>query len=53
MSDARFRVNLHSIVGCMSRNSLLETGMISKVSVTAKGVATSNYIKKIQRVDSL
>ena len=30
MSCTRFRVNLHSIVAWMSRNSLLKTGAISK-----------------------
>ena len=33
-----FRVNSHSIVVQMSRNSLLETGAISEVYVTATGV---------------
>ena len=31
MSRTRFRVNLHSIVAWMSRNSFLETGAISEV----------------------
>ena len=31
MSRMRFRVNLHSIVAWMSRNSLLETGAISEI----------------------
>ena len=31
MSRRRFRVNLHSIVVSMSRNSLLETGAISEI----------------------
>ena len=31
MSRTRFRVNPHSIFGWMSRNSLLETGVISEV----------------------
>ena len=33
-----FRVNPHSIFAWMSRNSLLETGVISEVWVTAKGL---------------
>ena len=35
MSCTHFRVNLHSIVAQMSRNSLLEKGIISKIEVTA------------------
>ena len=35
MSRTRFRVNPHSIVALMSRNSLLETGAKSEVYVTA------------------
>ena len=35
MSRTRFRVNLHSIVACMLRNSLLETGAISEVAKLA------------------
>ena len=35
MSRTCFRVNLHSIVAWMSRNSLLKTGAISEVYVTA------------------
>ena len=34
MSYTRFWVNLHSILTWMSRNSLLETGTISEVTVT-------------------
>ena len=37
ISRTRLRVNLHSIVAWMSRNSLLETGTISEVSVTVTG----------------
>ena len=37
MSRTCFGVNLHAIVGLMSRNSLLETGTISEVYVTATG----------------
>ena len=35
MSHPRFRVNPHSIVAWMSRNSLLETGTISEVLLTS------------------
>ena len=35
MLHTRFRVNLHSVVGWVSRNSLFETGTISEVQVTA------------------
>ena len=35
MSLTRFKVNLHSIAGWMSRNSLLEIGAIYEVKVTA------------------
>ena len=38
MLRTRFRVNLHSVVAWMSRNSLLETGAIPKVQVTAAGI---------------
>ena len=31
MSHARFRVNLHSVVACMSRNSFLKTDAITDV----------------------
>ena len=34
MLPTSFRVNLHSIVAWMSRNSLLETGVVSEVRVT-------------------
>ena len=37
MSRTRFRVNVHSIVVWMSRNSLLETGAIAEILVTATG----------------
>ena len=37
MSRTRFRVNPHSIVALMSRNSFLETGAKSEVQVTATG----------------
>ena len=37
MSHTRFRVNLHSLVVWMSRNSLLETGTISEIYMTATG----------------
>ena len=37
MSCTRFRVNPHSIVAWMSRNSLLEVGAKSEVQVTATG----------------
>ena len=37
MSRTRVRVNIHSIVAWMSRNSLLETGVISEIKVTATG----------------
>ena len=35
MSHIQFRVNPHSIVAWMSRNSLLQTGTLSEVKVTA------------------
>ena len=38
MSRTRFRVNPHSIVAWISRNSLLETGAKSEVEVTATGL---------------
>ena len=38
MSPTRFRVNPHSTVAWMLRNSLLETGAISEVYVTAMGL---------------
>ena len=38
MSRTRFRVNLHSTVAWMSRNSLLEAGVKSEVWVTAVAV---------------
>ena len=37
MSHMSFRVNLHSLGGWMSRNSLSETGAICEVEVTATG----------------
>ena len=37
MSSTCFRVNLQSIAASISRNSLLETGVISEVEVTATG----------------
>ena len=37
MSHTHFRVNLHSVVAWLSRNSLLETGVISEVYATATG----------------
>ena len=44
MSGTVFRMNLHSIVAWMSRNSLLETGAISEVYVTATGFEpTTSY----------
>ena len=41
MSRTRFRVNLHSMVAWISWNSLLETGAISEVKVTATGLEPS------------
>ena len=38
MSRARFRVNPHSIVAWISRNSLLEAGAKSEGEVTATGL---------------
>ena len=38
MSRTRFRVNPHSIVAWMSRNSLLEAGVKSEGEVTATGL---------------
>ena len=38
MSCMRFKVNQHSIFASMSRNSLVKTGAMSKVKVTAKGL---------------
>ena len=38
MSRMHFRVSQHSIVAIMSRNSLLETGVISEVDWTATGL---------------
>ena len=38
MSRTRFRVTPHSIIARMFRNSLLETGAISEVEVTATGL---------------
>ena len=38
MSRMSFRVNPHSIVALMSRNSLLETGAKYEVQVTATGL---------------
>ena len=35
MSHTRFRVNPHSAVARISRNSLLKTGAISEIEVTA------------------
>ena len=45
MSRTRFRVNLYSIVAWMLRSSLLKTGAISEVQVTASnGIGTHNYL---------
>ena len=52
MSHTRFRVNLHSVDVWMSRNSLLETGAISKVSVTATAKSSLTF-RLLQSVDSL
>ena len=40
MSRTRFRVNPHSIVAWMPRNSLLEAGAKSEGDVTATGLET-------------
>ena len=42
MSDTCFRVNPHSIVAWMSRNSLLKTGRISEVKVIAVTLTSDN-----------
>ena len=52
MSHTRFRVNLHSVDVWMSRNTLLETGAISKVSVTATAKSSLTF-RLLQSVDSL
>ena len=41
VSRTGFRVNPHSIFASMSRNSLLQTGAISEVKVTATGIEPS------------
>ena len=48
MSRKGLRVNLHSIVAWMSKNSLLKTGAISEVEETAKGFepTTIEFINK-------
>ena len=46
MSRTRFRVNLHHIVTSMSRNSLLETGAILEVLVTATGLESTTTVCK-------
>ena len=43
MSRPRFRVNLHSIVAWMSRNSFFETGTISEVSVNSNFMDTLKH----------
>ena len=47
MSHTHFRVNLHSVVARLSRNSLLETHVISEVYVTATGFEprTIDFVK--------
>ena len=44
MSRTRFRVNPHSIVAWISRNSLLETGAKSEVLSDCNGTRTHNHI---------
>ena len=47
MSRECFRVNLHSVVAWMSRNSLLETDAIPDVYATAMGIKpTTSYLVK-------
>ena len=47
MSRARLRVNPHSIVAWMSRNSLLEAGAKSEGEVTATGVTSPSHGEKV------
>ena len=44
MSRMHFRVNPHSIVAWMSKNSLLETGMKSEVLSDCNGTRTHNHL---------
>ena len=48
MSHTHFRVNLHSVVAWLSRNSLLKTHVISEVYVTATGFepTTTDFVKR-------
>ena len=45
-----FGVNLHSIVAWMSKNSLLETGTISGVSVTATGLVCNSTLSHLAKL---
>ena len=45
--NCAFEVNLLSVIARMSRNALLETGVISEIEVTATGLEpTTTYEKK-------
>ena len=44
MSRTRFRVDRHSIVALMSANSLLKTGVKSKVLSDCNGTRTHNHL---------
>ena len=50
MLCTRIRVNPHSVVAWMSRNSSLEAGAISEVYVTAIGLepTTSQFVKRVR-----
>ena len=43
MSHTGFRVNLHPIIAWISRNLLLETGVISEVTATGCEPATTEF----------
>ena len=53
MSRTHFRVNLHSIVAWMSRNSLFETGAITEVSSDNNGIQTHNLKRTFNHLAKL
>ena len=53
MSRTSFRVNLHSVVARMSRNSFPETGAISEVYVTATGFEPTTHTCLCARIPLL
>ena len=53
MSRTHFRVNPHSIVAWLSRNSLLETGAISEVDLTRLEPTTTLFVNEHSTIWSL